>query len=89
MMRARKWLTWLVVLLLLCLIPAAGAETLRGYEKGNGWHFVNFGEYPYERNGTVKPVLWRILEIENNQALMLTERSEEDRQGRLPPHHQL
>ena len=24
MMRARKWLTWLVVLLLLCLIPAAG-----------------------------------------------------------------
>ncbi len=73
MMRARKWLTWLVVLLLLCLIPAAGAETLRGYEKGNGWHYVNFGEYPYERDGTVKPVLWRILEIENNQALMLTE----------------
>ena len=73
MMRARNVLTWLVVLLLLCLIPAAGAETLRGYEKGNGWHYVNFGEYPYEKDGTVAPVLWRVLEVENNQALMLTE----------------
>ena len=73
MMRARNVLAWLVMLLLLFLIPSAGAETLRGYEKGNGWNFVNFGEYPYEKNGTVKPVLWRVLEVENNQALMLTE----------------
>ena len=73
MMRARNVLIWLTILLLLCLIPAARAETLRGYEKGNGWHYVNFGEYPYEKDGKVAPVLWRILEIENNQALMLTE----------------
>ena len=73
MMRARKLLTWLVMLLLLCLMPAAGAETLRGYEKGNGWHYVNFGEYPYEKDGAVAPVLWRVLDVENNQALMLTE----------------
>ena len=72
-MQARKLLTWLVMLLLLCLIPAAGAETLRGYEKGNGWHYVNFGEYPYEKDGAVAPVLWRVLDVENNQALMLTE----------------
>ena len=72
MMRARNVLTWLVVLLLF-LIPSAGAEALRGYEKGNGWHYVNFGEYPYEKDGTVAPVLWRVLEVENNQALMLTE----------------
>ncbi len=72
MMRARKVLIWLTMLL--CLIPAlACAEPLRGYEKGNGWQYVNFGEYPYEKNGKVAPVLWRILSIEDNQALMLTE----------------
>ena len=74
MMRARNVLIWLTVLLLLCAVPAMAETTgLRGYEKGNGWQFVNFGEYPYEKDGTVAPVLWRILEIENNQALMLTE----------------
>lgn len=73
-MQAKKVLVWLMLILLLCLTPAmAGAETLRGYEKGNGWQYVYFGEYPYERDGTVAPVLWRILDITDNQALMLTE----------------
>ncbi len=74
MMRARKVLIWLTVLLLVCLVPAlAGADMLRGYEKGNGWQYVHFGNYPYEKDGTVAPVLWRILSVEDNQALMLTE----------------
>lgn len=36
-MHLKKALIWLSVLLLLCLVPGiAGAEGLRGYEKGNG-----------------------------------------------------
>lgn len=69
----RAWI-WLSVLLLLCLVPGmAGADGLRGYIKGQGWKFVQLGEYPYEKNGKVKPVLWRVLEIEDNKALLLTE----------------
>ena len=73
-MQARKVWIWLTAVMLLCLLPLmAGADTLRGYEKGNGWQYVYFGEYPYEKDGTIAPVLWRILEVEDGQALMLTE----------------
>lgn len=61
----------LFCLLLLLLVPAH-AE-MRGYVKGQGYIYVNVGEYPYEKDGAVRPVLWRVLSVENNQALLLTE----------------
>lgn len=73
-MHFKKAWVWLSVVLLLCLMPVlAGAEGMRGYEKGNGWQYVHFGEYPYEKDGTVAPVLWRILDITDGKALLLTE----------------
>ena len=73
-MHLRKIWIWLLTTLLLCALPlAADAATLRGYEQGNGWQYVEFGEYPYERDGTPAPVLWRILEVKDGQALLLTE----------------
>ncbi len=70
----RKAWIWLSVLLLLCLVPGmAGAESLRGYVKGNGWQYASFGQYPYERDGTPAPVIWRILEYEDGKLLMITE----------------
>ena len=61
-----------MLLIGMLLIPAQ-AETLRGYVKGQGYEYVYAGEYPYEKDGAVKPVLWRVLEVKNNQALLLTE----------------
>ncbi len=62
------------MVLLLCLVPEmAGAAGLRGYERGNGWQYVYLGEYPYERDGTTAPVLWRILEVSDGKALLMTE----------------
>lgn len=73
-MRMKKAWIWLSMVLLLCLVPEmAGAAGLRGYEKGNGWQYVYFGEYPYERDGTTAPVLWRILEVSDGKALLMTE----------------
>ena len=73
-MHLKRALTLLCCLLLCCLLPtAADADELRGYVKGNGWQYAYFGEYPYEKDGTVRPVLWRILEYENGQLLMITE----------------
>lgn len=65
----------LLILLILALLPSAGlAEgNVRGYVKGEGYQYVSFGEYPYEKDGTVKPVLWRILEVKDDKALLITE----------------
>lgn len=65
---------WLAILLVLCMTPAlAETEELRGYIKGQGYQYVQLGDYPYERDGTEAPVLWRILAVEDGNALLLTE----------------
>ena len=70
-MRVKKALIWLLALLMLCAAPAmAEDDELRGYLRGHGWKFVSLGQYPYEKDGTVEPVVWRVLSIENNQALL-------------------
>lgn len=62
------------ILLLLLLPLTCSAETgVRGYIKNDGYQYVIFGEYPYEKDGTAKPLLWRILDVTDNQALLLTE----------------
>ena len=54
-------------LVLLFLAPAARAVTLSGYREGAGntpqecYQYVTFGRYPYERDGSQAPVLWRVL----------------------------
>lgn len=73
-MQGKKLLIWLLALLMLCAAPAlAEDDELRGYIKGQGWKFVSLGQYPYEKDGTVAPVLWRVLQIEDNKALLITE----------------
>ena len=59
------------ILLVSLLLPAAVlGEEMRGYIKGQGYQYVNLGEYPYEADGTVRPVLWRILSIDDGIALL-------------------
>ena len=73
-MRVKKVLIALLAMLMLLSIPAMAEEyDLRGYIKGQGWKFVNLGQYPYEKNGAVAPVLWRVLEIKDDVALLITE----------------
>ena len=68
-----KRLLTIAAVLMLLFGCAAAQEELRGYEKGKGYQYVHLGEYPYEKDGTVAPVLWRILEVEDGKALLLTE----------------
>jgi len=63
---------WMLLLVMLPL-TAPAQEELRGYEKGKGYLYAELGEYPYEKDGTVAPVLWRILDVEDGKALLLTE----------------
>ncbi|MBQ6803531.1 MAG: CapA family protein [Clostridia bacterium] len=69
----KKWLLMLLAVLLLMPALNAPAEMLRGYEKGQGYQYVLLGEYPYEKDGTEAPVLWRILDVDDGKALLLTE----------------
>lgn len=64
--------TGILILLCLAVIGPASAE-MRGYIKGQGYEYVLLGSYPYEADGTEKPVLWRVLTVQDGQALLLTE----------------
>ena len=76
-----KRFTMALLMLLLCcgalFARADGADQLRGYDKSakkkEQYQYVYMGEYPYEKDGTVKPVLWRVLDVSDGQALLLTE----------------
>ena len=68
----KKLIVGIVFLLFLMAFSPVQAE-LQGYAKGSGYEYVLLGSYPYEQDGTEKPVLWRVLTVENDQALLLTE----------------
>lgn len=65
----------LLILMAICLLPvsAQGAPALRGYTEEEGYQYVHLGMYPYEEDGTARPVLWRVITTENDQVLLMTE----------------
>ncbi len=66
----------LLTMLLMCclLLSLAGAEPeLRGYEKENGYVYLTLGEYPQKADGTVEPILWRVLTEDGEKAYLLSE----------------
>lgn len=69
----------LMMILIMTLCSAAAGETisgenpLRGYDEKEKYQYVLLGTYPYEADGTVAPLLWRVLDVEENSALLLTE----------------
>ena len=79
---------FLTALLLLAVLPLAVAEEETAFRGYNGkYQYVLLGSYPYDAEGLVfgnhpfesetkvteAPVLWRILALEDNTLLMLTE----------------
>lgn len=35
---------------------------------------IEFGSYPYEADGTVAPIKWRVLDVKENKALLITDK---------------
>lgn len=69
-----------LALTLVLALPAAGETVsdscgLRGWNSEQGYQYVAMGTYPYEADGTRRPVLWRVLDVdeETGKALLLTE----------------
>ena len=70
-----------ICVLLMCMLLSfaavyANAEdefALRGYDKAAGYQYIQLGEFPQDADGTVRPILWRVLSVENDQAYLLSE----------------
>ncbi|MBQ4264723.1 MAG: hypothetical protein IJB85_04345 [Clostridia bacterium] len=65
-----------VLLLALMMGVRAHAEdafALRGYEQKAGYQYVALGEFPQDADGTVRPILWRVLSVDDTQAYLLSE----------------
>ena len=74
-MRRNFLLLLILVLALTASVPAFSedASAIRGYTKAGGYEYVAFGAYPTDADGTVRPILWRVLRAENGEAYLLAE----------------
>ena len=65
----------LALSILWMMTACAWAEdfTLRGYDKKDGYQYVQLGEFPQDADGTVRPILWRVLNADDAQAYLLSE----------------
>lgn len=70
----KRFLTAMLLLVMLMTSANAAAQfELRGYDKKEGYQYILLGEFPQEADGAVKPILWRVLSVEENQAYLLSE----------------
>ena len=76
----RKLLRFVCLLMaMLCLFPCVLAEengdevSLRGYDKKTGYVYLTMGTFPQTAVGEKLPILWRVLSVEGDRALILSE----------------
>ena len=72
----RKTILLLALLLALCAAFPALAEDaagIPGYSRTAGYTYVTFGSYPTDADGTVRPIVWRVLKNEKGEAYLLSE----------------
>jgi hypothetical protein len=54
-------------------LAAPAATAIRGYDKNAGYVYVNLGRMEQLEDGTVLPIMWRVLKVENNLAYVCSE----------------
>ena len=69
----RKYLLPLLLAMLLCLsASAAPTADIRGYDAQAGYTAVTLGSYPTQEDGAKAPILWRVLEVKDGVAYLLS-----------------
>ena len=63
----------LVLAWMLGAYALAEDSALRGFDKKQGYQYVQLGEFPQDADGTVRPILWRVLSVDEEQAYLLSE----------------
>ena len=59
--------------LLLTGCGALSEEALRGYDRNLGYVYLTLGSYPQTRDGEVRPILWRVLTVDDEKAYLCSE----------------
>ena len=54
---------------------ALGEESslLRGYDRKKGYVYVSLGAYPTDKDGSIRPIVWRVLSADGESAYLLSE----------------
>lgn len=52
---------------------AAPAITLKPYSHDDGYTYVEYGYYPYETNGALAPILWRVVNVAGESVTLVSE----------------
>jgi len=68
----RVFILMLTLLMLMSTFACADTD-LRGYAKKDGYQYVQLGAFPQDADGTVRPILWRILSVNDQYAYLLSE----------------
>lgn len=63
----------LLALMMVLGLSLACADGLRSYTKDEGYVYVDLGRYPQKADGTVLPLLWRVLTVEEDKAYLCSE----------------
>lgn len=63
----------LLALMMVLSLSLACADGLRSYTKDEGYVYVDLGRYPQKADGTVLPLLWRVLTVEEDRAYLCSE----------------
>ena len=74
--RVRQLLKMICVIsLVLASVSAAIAQesVVEGYEKNKKYQYVLMGVYPQAEDGSVEPILWRVLAANETEAFLLSE----------------
>ena len=77
-MRKRRFTRFAAALLaalaLLYCAPAPAEESpLRGFSRDAGYVYAVLGAWPQDADGGVRPILWRVLAVEDGRAFLLSE----------------
>lgn len=68
-----------MLMAMMCLLPAYAEENaddvppLRGWNKQDGYEYLTLGTFPQTAEGEELPILWRVLTVEGDMALILSE----------------
>lgn len=67
---------WCAVVVLMCLLTpldCLAGFALRGYDREDGYQYVELGSFSQDADGTERPILWRVLSAERGEAYLLSE----------------
>ncbi len=71
-----RMIRWVAALLLCAMAFQAGALAegeIRGWNKAEGYVYVSLGRYPQMADGSVLPILWRVLSADEGRAYLCSE----------------